>query len=49
MTRRSAATAKAQVRLRDLDRRARLPRVRLDHGAERGLLQVPELRGDERV
>ena len=35
-----------QAPLRDIHRRPRLPRVRLDHGQERGLLQVHELRGD---
>ena len=35
--------------LRDLGRRPGLPRVRLDHGQERGLLQVHELRRNERV
>ncbi len=35
-----------QAHVRDVDGRARVPRVRVDHGQERGLLQVPELRGD---
>ena len=33
----------------DFDRRTQLPRLRFDHGAERQLLQMPELRIDERV
>ena len=35
-----------QADLRDVHRRARLPRVRVDHGEVRGVLQVPELRCD---
>ena len=35
--------------VRDVDRCARLPRVRVDHGEVGGVLQVPELRGDVRV
>ncbi len=38
-----------EAAVRDLHRRPCVPRVRLDHGAERRLLQVHELRGDERV
>ena len=39
----------AEAAVRDVRRRPGVPRVRLDHGQERGLLQVHELRGDERV
>ena len=35
-----------QAHVRDVHGCARVPRVRVDHGQERGLLQVPELRGD---
>ncbi len=39
----------AAVCVCDVRRRPRVPRVRLDHGEERRVLQVPELRRDERV
>ena len=38
-----------RTRIREPRGRARLQRVRLDHGTQRRLLQVPELRRDERL
>src|ERR1019366_533726 len=45
----SGRVAREQARVREQLRRAELPRVRQHHGARRRLLQVPELRGDERL
>src|ERR1019366_4533146 len=45
----SGRVAREQARVREQLRRAELPRVRQHHGARRLRLQVPELRGDERL
>ena len=43
---RSAGSGGHAAHVRDVRRRPRVPRVRLDHGEERRVLQVPELRRD---
>ena len=44
-----SSTALAVARIREPGRRAGLQRLRLDHGPQRRLLQVPELRRHERL
>ena len=48
-SRASGRLRRDEADVRDVRRRAGVPRVRLDHGQVGGVLQVPELRGDERV